>query len=189
MSKNTKIVNIYPTMPITRVNPPIRTMVRNVTKSIDEIRACLMARATVEEVLSNGKTVRLDISNYDRCLDCTCGTENNCSCNKPNNEPVATTDTSTKSDWQIAYEKALEGKDLGAMSRKQRRSAEASARAAANAAVANNTTEAPVETDSEEAVETTDDVENEDVVVEETADTEEEEVETLDIEDMDSDVE
>ena len=63
---NTKIVNIYPKYPITTVNPPIRTAVKKVTKSIDEIRKCIIARAVVEEILNNGNTIPLDFSNYDK---------------------------------------------------------------------------------------------------------------------------
>ena len=41
-----KKVNIYPSMPITRVNPPIRSSVRRVTKSVEEIRICLLQEAS-----------------------------------------------------------------------------------------------------------------------------------------------
>lgn len=64
-----KVVNIYPVYPITTLNPPIRSTVRRVTKSDKEIRACLMARAKVEEVLPNNKTVQLDLSNYNKPND------------------------------------------------------------------------------------------------------------------------
>lgn len=139
MSKLTKVVNIYPSMPITGVNPPIRSTVKRVTKSINEIRACLMARAIVEEILPSGKTVRLNISNYDKCLDgcnengCTCG--GRCGWVKQDVIAEAKVDEE-KTPWQIAYETALAGKNLASMSRKQRRSVEAAARAAADAAVA-----------------------------------------------------
>ena len=130
--KSTKVVNIYPSMPITGVNPPIRSAVKRVTKSIQEIRTCLMSRAVVEEILSDGSTVRLNIGNYDKCLDenhvCGCGC---CSCESET--PV--NNTNEKSDWDKAYENALEGVDLSTMSRKQRRAAIASAKAAADAAV------------------------------------------------------
>lgn len=199
MCKTTKIVNIYPSMPITTVNPPIRTTVKRVTKSVKEIRACIIARAIVEEVLSNGKTVRLDFSNYNKCLDCTCDSENNCGCDNKkadNTSSTAENDTNKqvepeKTEWQIAYENALEGKDLGSMSRKQRRAAEASARAAANAAVAesNNVSDIVEETDdtTEDVVVEEDVVE--DTVVEEETDVEEEAVQTADVEDMDAVIE
>ena len=62
----TKTVNIYPNGAITTLNPPIRSRVLGVTKSIAEIRKCIIARAIVDEVLPGGKTVRLDFSNYDK---------------------------------------------------------------------------------------------------------------------------
>ena len=61
-----KIVNIYPSMAILGVNPPIRTTQIKVTKSTSEIRACIIARATVDEVLPNGKTIRLNLNNYNK---------------------------------------------------------------------------------------------------------------------------
>lgn len=72
-----KIVNIYPTTPITGVNPPIRSMVRHITKSVNDIRTCIIARAIVEEVLPSGCTILLDLSNYDKDTSiieqCDCG--------------------------------------------------------------------------------------------------------------------
>lgn len=62
----TKKVNIYPRSPITAVNPPIRVPQTNVTKSIQDIRRCVIAGAKVEEVLSNGTVVLLNLNNYDR---------------------------------------------------------------------------------------------------------------------------
>ena len=61
-----KIVNIYPTWPITRLNPPIRSVVKNVTKSVEDIRVCLVSRAKVEEVLPDGSTVALSFNNYNK---------------------------------------------------------------------------------------------------------------------------
>lgn len=61
-----KIVNIYPTWPITRLNPPIRSVVKNVTKSVEDIRICLVTRARVEEVLPDGSTVTLGFNNYNK---------------------------------------------------------------------------------------------------------------------------
>ena len=65
----TKVVNIYPSTPIIGVNPPIRSSVKKVTKTIEEIRTCLMARAIVEEVLNDGTVVRLNNSNYDNFIN------------------------------------------------------------------------------------------------------------------------
>ncbi len=62
----TKKVNIYPQRPIVTLNPPIRSSVRRVYKSAEEIRKCLIARGIVEEVMEDGSTVRLDFSNYDK---------------------------------------------------------------------------------------------------------------------------
>lgn len=61
-----KTVNIYPRTPITTLNPPIRGIVRNIVKSTKEIRECIIARAVVEEVLSDGSTLILDFSNYNK---------------------------------------------------------------------------------------------------------------------------
>lgn len=61
-----KKVNIFPTGAILTVNPPIRTITRNVTKSTAEIRKCILARATVEEILPGGKTITLNLTNYDK---------------------------------------------------------------------------------------------------------------------------
>ena len=183
MNKRTKVVNIYPSMPITGVNPPIRTTVKRVTKSIEEIRACLMARATIEEVLADGSTVRLNIGNYDK-LNTAHGNACQCGCCAEKTETK--TEDDTKAVWQRAYEKALEGKNLAAMTRKQRRSADAAARALADAVVAGNVTESE-ETDEEVAVEESEVAESvevevvEDEVVEEV---EEEVVETADVEEL-----
>ena len=61
-----KIVNIYPTQPITSVNPPIRGKLMGVRRTNSDIRACIIGRARVEEVLKDGRTVLLDFTNYDK---------------------------------------------------------------------------------------------------------------------------
>ena len=61
-----KIVNIYPTQPITSVNPPIRGKLMGVRRTNSDIRACIIGRARVEEVLKDGRTVPLDFTNYDK---------------------------------------------------------------------------------------------------------------------------
>ena len=61
-----KLVNIYPSIPILEVNPPIRSIVKSTYKTIEQIRVCIIARATVEEILPNGKTIRLNFTNYDK---------------------------------------------------------------------------------------------------------------------------
>lgn len=60
-----KVVNIYPSMAILGTNPPIRTTQIKVTKSTSEIRTCIIARAIVDEVLPNGKLIRLNLNNYN----------------------------------------------------------------------------------------------------------------------------
>ena len=62
----TKLVNIYPSVPVISTNPPIRSIIRNVKKPVEQIRACIMARATVEEILKDGSKIRLDLTNYDK---------------------------------------------------------------------------------------------------------------------------
>lgn len=149
----TKIVNIYPSMPIIKVNPPIRSMVIGVTKSIDEIRTCLISRAIVEEITNSGKVVRLDFSNYNKDNnDPAINNEDNNikdvvindnkedliedeKINNNTDDNIEEVESDTNTIWKEAYEKALEGKDLSSMSRKQRRSIEASARSAADKAV------------------------------------------------------
>lgn len=63
---NTKVVNIYPNKAITSINPPIRSKVMKVTMPITNIRKCIIERAIVDEVLPDGRTVRLDFTNYDK---------------------------------------------------------------------------------------------------------------------------
>lgn len=186
MNKNTKIVNIYPSMPITAVNPPIRSSVKRVTKSVEEIRTCLMARAVVEEILSNGEVVRLNIANYDKCLDTTyhpCHPGCSCGGSWKIQIPEAKVEED-KSEWQAAYDKALEGKNLAMMTRKQRRSAEAAARAAADAIVASSEPEVVMGVGEIETVEeVVEQPVEEKVEVEEAVEVQEEEVKTIDVED------
>jgi ribosomal protein L14E/L6E/L27E len=61
---NVKKVNIIPSRPITSVNPPIRSAVRRVYKTLDEIRQCMISRAVVQEILEDGSVLVLDFSNY-----------------------------------------------------------------------------------------------------------------------------
>ena len=149
MSKLTKVVNIFPSMPITNVNPPIRVPVRRVKKTTDVIRNCLLSRAIVEEILPNGKTIRLTMGNYNAI--------NDYEADAPEvvvEEPEVVTSVveetapevvdeeqevivdETNSAWDEAYANALEGVDLASMTKKQRKEAKAAARAAADAACA-----------------------------------------------------
>jgi hypothetical protein len=161
-----KKVNIYPSTPIIGVNPPIRSAVRHVTKSIKDIRTCIMSRAKVEEILPDGSIIRLGLNNYDKenyvlpesVVDATVDNTNE-SETVTTNETV-TDDAGNEADeinvdavWNAAYNKALAGKDLESMTKKQRKDAKAEARATADAAVAvatSNTTVA--NTDEPESV-------------------------------------
>ena len=60
-----KKVNIYPRGPVTTTNPPIRGVIKGVTKPIQDIRKCIIAGAKVEEIFEGGKVVLLNLSNYD----------------------------------------------------------------------------------------------------------------------------
>lgn len=64
-----KLVNVYPNVPITTINPPIRTRLNNINMSVEDIRKCLIATAYVEEILDGRKTIPLDFSNYDKDND------------------------------------------------------------------------------------------------------------------------
>ena len=170
--KLTKVVNIYPSSPITGVNPPIRSAVRHVTKSVKDIRTCIINRAKVEEILPDGRIIRLGFDNYDK--DNYITTEDVVETTVENTDaPVANTEE-TVSDvnvdetavnaeediadevnvdavWTAAYNEALAGKDLESMTKKQRKDAKAEARATADAAVAAATTTV-VNTDEPESV-------------------------------------
>lgn len=60
-----KRVNIYPRSPITSTNPPIRGVVKNVTKDVSDIRRCIIAGAKVEEIGPNNEIILLNLRNYD----------------------------------------------------------------------------------------------------------------------------
>ena len=62
MKNGKKLVNITPVFPITSTNPPIRVPVKRVYMKPDDIRKCIIARAKVEEILSDGTTIRLGMS-------------------------------------------------------------------------------------------------------------------------------
>ena len=185
-----KIVNIYPTMPITRVTPPLRTVAKNVSRPISYIRSCIMSRAMVDEVLPDGTTVRLGLHNYDKNNYVVIDTETPAAeesaivVNTVESEDVETEDfedveteestETSKSAWDIAYENALADKDLSSMTKKQRKEAKAEARAIADAAI--NGTDNTVVSDVEETVDSP--------VEEDTVVNTEEIVETADAEDL-----
>ena len=64
-----KKVNIYPKYPITTITPAIRTVSLGVTRPVEDIRKCIIARAIVDEVLSDGTTVRLTMNNFNKNND------------------------------------------------------------------------------------------------------------------------
>lgn len=204
--KLTKVVNIYPSTPITGVNPPIRSAVRHVTKSVKDIRACIMGRAKVEEILPNGSVIKLGLDNYDKenyVVSEDVVANNTVTSNDTTNETTAdvTVDETTTDDdsaeetievnvdavWKAAYDKFLAGKDLSAMTKKQRNAIKAEARAAADAAVAAATTATVVEDEVAENVtaeETTSDVTVDETVADNTDADSAEEVTTDDAEDL-----
>lgn len=61
-----KKVNIYPQRRITTINPPIGSTVRRTTRTVEDIRKCIIARARVEEILPDGSVIALDFSNYNK---------------------------------------------------------------------------------------------------------------------------
>ena len=61
-----KRVNVYAGAPVVAIKYPITGTVRSILLSTDEIRKCIFAKAKVEEILPNGRTVRLDFTNYDK---------------------------------------------------------------------------------------------------------------------------
>ena len=61
-----KLVNIYPSMPITSLRIPLRTRVTNITMDCESIRKCIIANAIVEEVLEDNSVIRLNLSNYNK---------------------------------------------------------------------------------------------------------------------------
>lgn len=59
-----KTVNISTRIPIRNVKPPLQGNYRNIKMDTSDIVKCLNRRARVEEVLSDGTTVQLTLSNY-----------------------------------------------------------------------------------------------------------------------------
>ena len=60
----TKKVNIIANIPIKTVTPPIYGVKKGITMTISDIMKCLTRRAIVEQVLSDGSTVRLNDKNF-----------------------------------------------------------------------------------------------------------------------------
>ena len=61
-----KRVNIKINAPIYNVIPPITRTLMNVEMSTGDIRNCICAKATVEEILDNGKVITLNLYNYNK---------------------------------------------------------------------------------------------------------------------------
>lgn len=61
-----KKVNVYPTVPVLNLRTPIYNTALNVDLSVGDIAACIYGRALVDEVLDDGSTVRLSLSNYNK---------------------------------------------------------------------------------------------------------------------------
>jgi len=64
MPAMTKKVNIQTTVAIRNINPPICGRYTGVIMSTSDILKCLCRRAQVDEVLPDGRLVRLNMSNY-----------------------------------------------------------------------------------------------------------------------------
>lgn len=61
-----KIVNIYPSRPILSLKTPIYNNIVKADLSVGDIAVCIYSRAIVDEVLEDGTTVRLSLSNYNK---------------------------------------------------------------------------------------------------------------------------
>lgn len=64
MAAMTKIVNIRTRVAVKTVTPPICGTVKGIVMTTGDILKCLCKRAQVEEVLPDGTTVKLNMSNY-----------------------------------------------------------------------------------------------------------------------------
>ena len=89
----TKRVNIYPNGPIINVNPPIRTITKDVLKPVNDIKKCILAGAYVEEVFGPYKTVKLNLSNYVNIESATAPIENSVDVEPPQEVDDKVTET------------------------------------------------------------------------------------------------
>ena len=64
MSQIFKTVNIKADIPIKNITPPIYGIKTNIKMNLSDILKCLCRRAIIEEVLSDGSTVRLTQKNF-----------------------------------------------------------------------------------------------------------------------------
>lgn len=64
MSAMTKRVNVRATVAVRNTNPPIYGTYKNIIMTTGDILKCLTKRATVDEILPDGSTIRLNYKNY-----------------------------------------------------------------------------------------------------------------------------
>ena len=64
MMTMTKRVNVRANVAIRNINPPIYGTCNNIIMTTGDILKCLCRRAQVEEILPDGRTVKLNMSNY-----------------------------------------------------------------------------------------------------------------------------
>lgn len=64
MPSMTKRVNVYAQVAVRNVTPPIHGTCKDIIMTTGDILKCLCKRARVEEIMPDGKTVRLNMSNY-----------------------------------------------------------------------------------------------------------------------------
>ena len=64
MPPMTKRVNVVTRIAVRTVNPPISGSYKNIIMSTSDILKCLSKRASVEEILPDGSTVKLNMKNY-----------------------------------------------------------------------------------------------------------------------------
>lgn len=67
MPAMTKRVNVRTTVPVRTIIPPLSGSKKNTIMSCSDILKCLCRRAIVDEILPDGRTVRLTMDNY--CKD------------------------------------------------------------------------------------------------------------------------
>lgn len=64
MPSMTKRVNVYAQVAVRNVTPPIHGTCKDIIMTTGDILKCLCKRARVEEIMPDGKTIRLNMSNY-----------------------------------------------------------------------------------------------------------------------------
>lgn len=64
MPAMTKRVNVRATVAVRNTNPPIYGTYKNIIMTTGDILKCLTKRATVDEILPDGSTIRLNYKNY-----------------------------------------------------------------------------------------------------------------------------